>query len=105
MRHHELKVWPAHYQPKLDGVVQYDVRLNDRSYQKGDIITYREWDPDTKEYTGRTSAWGITHVDSWGMQPGFVAFGITPVQSGHKTLAERVEALEAMAHQHLLVRD
>lgn len=77
---HELKVWPAFYRPKIDGVALFDVRLNDRGFQKGDHIRYQEFDPDTKEFTGRSSYWLITYVHSWAMQPGHVALGIRLIE-------------------------
>ncbi len=77
---HKVKIWPAFHKPKLDGSALFDVRINDRGYQKGDHIHYTEWDPDSKVFTGIESEWLITYVHSWGMSPGHVALGIKPLE-------------------------
>lgn len=50
----EKKCWPESFQAILDGIKTCEVRLNDFECKSGDLLLLREWNPDTKEYTGRT---------------------------------------------------
>jgi len=47
------KVWPEYFQAILEGRKNFELRLADFECQPGDILVLREWDPETKEYTGR----------------------------------------------------
>lgn len=49
----EKKIWPEYFQQVLDGKKTYDLRLNDFEINEGDILVLKEWDPNTKDYTGR----------------------------------------------------
>ncbi|NTV41629.1 MAG: DUF3850 domain-containing protein, partial [Candidatus Moranbacteria bacterium] len=49
----EKKVWPQYFQLVLDGKKTYDLRVADFECKEGDILVLCEWDPATKEYTGR----------------------------------------------------
>jgi len=48
------KTWPEHFQLVLDGKKSFDLRLADFPLNKGDTLILEEYDPKTKEYTGRT---------------------------------------------------
>jgi len=58
----EKKVWPDYFQKILDGKKTYDLRLADWECNPGDILVLREWDPKTKEYTGRVIEKKVTYV-------------------------------------------
>ena len=58
----EKKAWPEIFERVLSGEKQFDLRLADREYGVGDTLVLREWDPDTKEYTGRVVEKKITYV-------------------------------------------
>lgn len=62
MTHHELKCWPEYFKATARGQKEFDVRKNDRDYRVGDVVTLREWDPDTKQYTGLVVTKFITFV-------------------------------------------
>ncbi|MBI3335582.1 MAG: DUF3850 domain-containing protein [Candidatus Portnoybacteria bacterium] len=49
----EKKVWPKYFQLILDGKKKYELRLADFECKDGDELVLREWDPKTKQYTGR----------------------------------------------------
>ena len=53
MRRIEKKTWPELFQDVLDGKKNFDLRLNDFDCEVGDILVFKEYDPNTKEYTGR----------------------------------------------------
>lgn len=50
---HRLKTWPPYFQEIVTGNKTFDIRVNDRDFNWGDIIQFEEYDPDKKEYTGR----------------------------------------------------
>jgi len=60
--HHELKSWPEYFKAVRADVKRFEIRKNDRNFKVCDLITLREWDPKTKEYTGRWSLHEITYV-------------------------------------------
>lgn len=56
------KVWPKYFQAIFDGKKSYELRLADWSCNEGDILILQEWDPETKDYTGRELEREITYV-------------------------------------------
>jgi len=50
----EKKVWPEYFEKILTGDKKYELRLADFNCQPGDILFLKEWDPVTKQYTGRS---------------------------------------------------
>lgn len=49
----EKKIWPEYFEKVLSGEKTYEFRLGDFECQTGDTLILKEWDPETKEYTGR----------------------------------------------------
>ncbi len=47
------KTWPELFQKMLDGKKTVDVRLADFDLNEEDVLVFEEYDPETKEYTGR----------------------------------------------------
>lgn len=75
---HELKTWPVYYGFILAQKKTFDVRKNDRGFEVGDILHLREWNPDSKHYTGRSIRFKITYImrgPSFGIQEGHVVMG------------------------------
>lgn len=78
---HKLKIWTSFADCVLDGTKTFEVRRNDRGFQKGDTIVFEVMDDggvlhntfhelNGKEYT-------ITYVlNGWGLKDDYVAFGI-----------------------------
>ena len=58
----EKKVWPEYFQKIVDGVKKYELRLADFDCQKGDELILKEWDPNTKSYTGREICKKVTYT-------------------------------------------
>jgi len=48
------KAWPELFQKVLEGKKNSDVRLADFDIKEGDILVLGEYNPETKEYTGRS---------------------------------------------------
>jgi hypothetical protein len=66
---HELKIWPEFFEPVLRGDKTAELRYNDRRYEVGDILILQEWEPRTREYTGREVKRLVSHVQQgMGMQ-------------------------------------
>ena len=56
------KTWPEYFEAVFSGKKKYDLRLNDFEIDEGDILVLEEWNPETKEYTGRTTEKRVTYV-------------------------------------------
>ncbi len=68
----EKKMWPESYELVRTGKKTYDLRLADWKVQPGDVIIFREWDPETKEYTGCSMEKKVGYVGktkSWEVWP------------------------------------
>ena len=70
---HKLKIEDAHYENIVAGRKRFEVRLNDRGYQLGDEIEFKEVDGVFE----REGIWKIIFVHSgYGMDNNFVILGI-----------------------------
>lgn len=49
----EKKIWPDYFDLIQSGKKRFEFRLADFDLAQGDTLILREWDPKTKEYTGR----------------------------------------------------
>jgi len=49
----EKKILPEYFQNIVDGDKNFELRLADWKCEKGDILVLKEWNPKTREYTGR----------------------------------------------------
>ncbi|MBI4779442.1 DUF3850 domain-containing protein [Candidatus Falkowbacteria bacterium] len=49
----EKKVWPEYFEKILSGEKKFELRLADWECASGDILILKEWNPETKQYTGR----------------------------------------------------
>lgn len=58
----EKKVWPEYFQKILDGVKTYELRLADFNCEPGDVLVLKEWDQQTRKYTGRVLEKMVTSV-------------------------------------------
>lgn len=65
MKKIEKKVWPEYYQSIFEGKKTFELRLNDFEIHEGDILVLKEWDPKTKEYTGRKLEKEVGYVGRW----------------------------------------
>ena len=52
MKVHELKTWPQPFAAVNAGIKRWELRRNDREFEKGDLLYLREYDNTTDEYTG-----------------------------------------------------
>ena len=56
------KIWPEYFDAIVSGKKKYELRLNDFEVNEGDSLILEEWDPETKEYTGRKTEKKVTYV-------------------------------------------
>lgn len=86
---HELKALPAYFHPLADGEKRFEVRRDDRGFQKGDVIRVREFVPGARspreQYTGNETFvrvdWILTG-GQLGIEPGFVVMSVSLLGDG-----------------------
>jgi ASC-1-like (ASCH) protein len=47
------KIWPEYFELVSAGKKNFELRLADFDVSEGDTLVLEEWDPKTKQYTGR----------------------------------------------------
>jgi ASC-1-like (ASCH) protein len=56
------KIWPEYFELIQSGKKGFELRLNDFDVAEGDTLVLEEWDPNTKEYTGRKIEKEVSYV-------------------------------------------
>lgn len=59
---HDVKSWMHFFQAIKSGAKVHDLRKNDRNYNIGDVMLYREYDFIGGSYTGNTLEAEITYM-------------------------------------------
>ncbi len=62
MTTHELKTCPEAFQATFEGMKTFEVRVDDRDFKIGDLLSLREWLPHIQKYTGRHCYRQITYI-------------------------------------------
>lgn len=67
------KIWPEYFELVKSGKKKFEVRVADFDIKEGDTLILEEWNPNTKQYTGRllTKKVGYTlkfTLDSFGQK-------------------------------------
>lgn len=65
------KIWPGFFEDIASGKKKYDWRLNDFEINEGDTLVLEEWDPATKQYTGRHIEKKVTYVGKFDLKNSF----------------------------------
>lgn len=81
---HELKVWPEYFDAIRNGEKLFEIRKDDRGFQRNDILLLREFSPGYDEYTGREVTARVSYClygseaagFAFGIRPGFVAMSL-----------------------------
>ena len=63
----EKKIWPEYFNQVLSESKTFELRLNDFEINEGDTLVLKEWDPESKEYTGREIEKTVGYVGKWKM--------------------------------------
>lgn len=61
----EKKIWSEYFEEILSNKKTFELRLNDFEVEEGDILILKEWDPNTKSYTGRELEKDVGYVGKW----------------------------------------
>jgi hypothetical protein len=105
---HELRAWPNYFEPMWDGRKTFEIRYDDRGFQRGDHVLLREWDhakpcdcssakhePTCVKYTGREIRADIGYVMAFtpnrGNQRGFSGGGYVVFSICNPDRGRRVE--------------
>lgn len=59
---HELKIWPEYFEAVVSGIKTFEVRKNDHDFKVDDTLHLREWNPETRCYTGRAVSVKVTYI-------------------------------------------
>ena len=92
---HLLKIEPVYFEQVRNGNKTFEIRRDDRGYQKGDIVVLNEYDRslhtiDDYKYAGNAVSAVIGYVTAYEQQSGFVVFSLnnvdecTPEKPGKK---------------------
>lgn len=79
MKQHKLKSFTKIFPRLVSGEKRSEVRVNDRGFEVGDVVTFQEGQLENGEfvYTGRTISGVISHIDDYGCQFGFVNLSLS----------------------------
>ena len=61
------KIWPKYFELISSGKKRFELRLADFDVQEGDTLILEEWNPETKEYTGRTIEKKIDYISKFNL--------------------------------------
>ena len=61
------KIWPEYFEDVKSGRKKFELRVNDFDVAEGDTIILEEWDPETKQYTGRKIEKKVSYVLKFGL--------------------------------------
>ncbi len=84
-KHHDIKILPDFADAVYKGEKTFEVRENDRGYQKGDTVSFLvEYTNPCTRFDGTHPLHGKTYkityvLSGWGIKNGYVVFGIKPV--------------------------
>mgnify|MGYP003655338212 CR=1 FL=1 len=81
MKHHDLKLHTSCFQDVVDCVKRAETRYNDRDYAVGDTLTFKEGVSEDGDfiYTGRSVSAKINHINTLGMQEGWMCLSLAKV--------------------------
>lgn len=77
---HYLKTWPEFFKQIVCGNKTFEIRKNDRDFEKYDMLRLREWDPTIGVYTGQAVTVKVTYIMDLSLfgLPDHVAMAISP---------------------------
>lgn len=76
---HRLKTWAPYFGAVADGSKPFEVRRDDRGFQRGDRLRLVETSRQDGAATGREAEYEITYVlggGQFGIEPGYAVLGL-----------------------------
>lgn len=79
------KIWPDYFGLIQQGKKKFELRLADFEIKQGDTLILEEWDPNTKQYTGRTIKRKVSFVlkfnlDDFGQEEAIKKYGLYVIE-------------------------
>ncbi|PIP31506.1 RNA-binding protein [bacterium (Candidatus Gribaldobacteria) CG23_combo_of_CG06-09_8_20_14_all_37_87_8] len=79
------KIWPEYFELVQAGKKRFELRVADFDVEEGDVLILEEWNPQTKEYTGRKIEKKIDYIlkfdlDSFGQKEEIEKNGLFIIQ-------------------------
>lgn len=79
-RIHKIKILPCFADDIFSGEKTFEIRENDRGYQKGDLIIFNT--SDGSDHRINACKYLITYVlNGWGLKNGYVVLGISEISN------------------------
>jgi len=87
MSTHVLKCWTSSFTDIVSGRKPFEVRVNDRDYNVGDVLELWEYDPHKSRFSGRLTAVTVTAITdgTWGLPRGLCVLGFNPDEARNFT--------------------
>lgn len=82
---HKLKLREEFADAVFHGEKRFEIRLNDRGYQKGDFVEFTVVNEHgiVVDHPLNGKTFKITYIlNGWGLKEGYVVFGITDIEKG-----------------------
>ena len=79
---HHLKTWPEFFAKLLTAEKTFEYRDNDRDFGVGDTLVLEEWNPATKQYSGRTITARVSYLLS--VSNGYVVMALADARTGER---------------------
>ena len=76
---HYIKINPYAYEDVLDGRKTFEIRFNDRGYQRGDTVIFMPWDGNELTKLDRLKA-RISYVTNFEQKENWVVFGFKDLE-------------------------
>lgn len=61
------KLWPQYFDAISSGKKRFELRVADFDVKEGDTLILEEWDPETKQYSGRKIEKTVDFVMNFGL--------------------------------------
>lgn len=73
---HKLKIQPQYFIEVCTGKKSFEIRKNDRNFQVGDKLLLKEFESETRSYTGRVIERKITYITDYAQQDDYIVMAI-----------------------------
>lgn len=95
---HFVKTWTGYFDDVDSGKKTWELRINDRNYQVGDLVVLMRYDIKLKTYTGHMIEIEITYLyegNQFGLIDGWCIFSHVKTGTNQKTLEKMIEKYNA----------